>query len=102
MFLKNAVAMADSHLEGITEVYDRSQVVLVFDNEPRNVEIVNKIEHAIDNHFNVVIWPPMVEEKDINYMILSGFSQDEILDFIDKNTFVNLRAKMEFINWKKI
>jgi len=102
MFIKNAVAMADSHLEGITEIYDRSQVVLIFDNEPRNVEIVNKIEHAIDNHFNVVIWPPMVEEKDINDMILAGFSQDEILDFIDKNTFVNLRAKMEFINWKKV
>jgi hypothetical protein len=30
-----------------------------------------------------------------------GFSPDEIQDFISKSTFVNLRAKMEFINWKK-
>ena len=43
-----------------------------------------------------------IEEKDINDMILSGFSPDEIQDIIDKNTFVNLRAKMEFVNWKKI
>ena len=102
MFLNNAVATADSNLESITDVLDKSKVVLIFDNEPRNKEIVKKMEHAIDNHFNVVIWPEMIEEKDINDMILAGFSLDEIHDFIDNNTFVNLRAKMEFVNWKKI
>ena len=102
MFLDNAVATADSNLESITDTLDRSKVVLVFDNEPRNKEIVKKMEHAIDNHFNVVIWPEFIEEKDINEMILAGFSPDEIQDIIDKNTTVNLRAKMEFVNWKKV
>ena len=102
MFLENAVATADSNLESITNVLDKSKVVLIFDNEPRNKEIVSKMEHAIDNYFNVVVWPEMIEEKDINDMILTGFSQDEIQDIIDKHTFNNLRAKMEFINWKKI
>ena len=102
MFLDNAVATADSNLESITDVLDKSKVVLVFDNEPRNKEIVNKMEHAIDNHFNVVIWPEFMEDKDINDMALSNFSPDEIQDIISKNTFVNLRAKAEFINWKKI
>jgi len=103
MFLENSVATADSNLESITDVLDKSKVVLVFDNEPRNKEIVAKLEHAIDNHFNVVIWPEMVEEKDINDMVLiDNFSQDEIEDIISKNTFVNLRAKMEFVNWKKV
>ena len=102
MFITNAVATADSNLESITDTLDKSKVVLVFDNEPRNKEIVSKLEHAIDNHFNVVIWPEMIHEKDINDMVLAGFSPDEIEDFISKNTFVNLRAKMEFVNWKKI
>ena len=102
MFIENAVATADSNLESITDVLDKSKVVLVFDNEPRNKEIMKKMEHAIDNHFNVVIWPEWIVEKDINEMVLNGgFSPDEIQDFISKNTFVNLRAKMEFINWKK-
>ena len=101
MFLENAVATADSNLESITDVLDKTKVVLVFDNEPRNKEIVAKMEHAIDNHFNVVVWPEMIEEKDINDMVLSGFSPDEIQDIISKNTFVNLRAKMEFVSWKK-
>ena len=102
MFLDNAVATADSNLESITDVLDKTKVVLVFDNEPRNKEIVAKMEHAIDNHFNVVIWPEIIEEKDINDMILANFSPDEIQEFISKNTFVNLRAKMEFVNWKKV
>lgn len=102
MFINNCVATADSNLESITDVLDKSKVVLIFDNEPRNKEICNKIEHAIDNHFNVVIWPEMVDSKDINDMILDGFSPDEIQEFIDKNTFLNLRAKMEFVNWKKV
>jgi len=102
MFLENAVATADSNLESITDCVDKSKVVLVFDNEPRNKEIVAKINSAIDNHFNVVIWPEFIDSKDINEMVLDGFSPDEIQDIISKNTFVNLRAKMEFVNWKKI
>jgi hypothetical protein len=102
MFLNNAVATADSNLESITNIYDKSKVVLVFDNEPRNKQIVEKIKLAIANHFNVVIWPEFIDSKDINEMILNGFSPDEIQDIISNNTFVNLRAKMEFVNWKKI
>jgi transcription elongation factor Elf1 len=102
MFLDNAVATADSNLQSITNIFDKSKVTLVFDNEPRNKEIVNKIDAAIDAHFNVVIWPEFIVEKDINDMILSGFSPDEIQDIIDKNTFINLRAKAEFVKWKKI
>jgi transcription elongation factor Elf1 len=102
MFLENAVATADSNLESITNLFDRSKVTLVFDNEPRNKEIVKKIDEAIEKHYNVVIWPEMIESKDINDMVLEGFSPDEIQDIISKNTFVNLRAKAEFIRWKKI
>jgi hypothetical protein len=59
------------------------------------------MDKAIEEHYNVVIWPEMIEEKDINDMVLAGFSPEEIQDIISKNTFVNLRAKMEFVNWKK-
>ena len=81
---------------------DRSKVTLIFDNEPRNKNIVKLIEQVIDEHYNVVIWPEMIESKDINEMLLDGLTQDDIQDLIEKNTFVNLRAKMEFMRWKKI
>ena len=102
MFLDNAVATADSNLESITSIYDKSKVTLIFDNEPRNKEIVKKIDEAIEKHYNVVIWPEMIESKDINDMVKDGFSPDEIQDIISKYTFVNLRAKAELVNWKKV
>ena len=102
MFLENAVATADSNLSSISKLFDRNKVVLVYDNEPRNKDICKQIDKCIEEHYNVVIWPEYIEEKDINDMILTGFSPDEIQDIISKNTFVNLRAKMEFINWKKV
>jgi len=102
MFIENAIATADSNLPSVTKIFDKSKVVLIYDNEPRNKEIVKQMERAIEEHYNVLIWPEMVEAKDINDMILEGFSQFEIEDIIEKHTFVNLRAKMEFVNWKKV
>lgn len=102
LFLKNAVATADSNLMAVSKIFDRSKVTLVYDNEPRNKELHKQMERAIEEHYNVVIWPEMIDKKDINDMILDGFSSDEIQDIISKNTFVNLRAKAEFVNWKKV
>ena len=102
MFLENCVATADSNLPAATKIYNKADIVLIYDNEPRNKDIVRQIEKAIEEHYNVVIWPEMMDEKDINDMILSGFSSEEIQDIITKHTYQNLRAKMEFINWKKV
>jgi len=102
LFLNNAVATADSNLLSVTELYDKSKVVLVFDNEPRNKEIVKLMEKAVDEHYNIVIWPEMITCKDINEMILDGLTDEDVQDIIESNTFVNLRAKMELINWKKV
>ena len=103
MFLENAVATADSNLMAASRHFDKTKIVLVYDNEPRNKDIVKQIDKAIEEHYQVVIWPTMMENyKDINDMILDGFTEEELQDIIDNNTFVNLRAKVEFINWKKV
>lgn len=101
LFLNNAIATADSNLTSAAKHVDKSKLVLVYDNEPRNKELHKQMEKAIDEHYNVVIWPEMIEEKDVNDMVMAGFTPDEIQDIIKEYTFVNLRAKMEFINWKK-
>ena len=102
LFLNNAIATADSNLTSATDAFDKTQIVLVFDNEPRNKEIVKLMEKAIDNHFSIVIWPEMITCKDINEMVQDGLEPEDVQDIIERNTFVNLRAKMEFINWKKV
>jgi len=102
MFLENAVATADATLTNASKYIDKSKLILVYDNEPRNKDICRHMEKAIEEHYRILIWPEMIEEKDVNEMVLSGFSPEEMQDIISKNTFQNLRAKIEFINWKKV
>ena len=102
LFLPNAVATADANLTNAVNYIAKDKLVLVFDNEPRNKDICRLMDEAIEKHFQICIWPEMMQEKDINDMILNGFSSDEIKDIIDNNTFVNLRAKFEYTQWKKI
>jgi transcription elongation factor Elf1 len=102
LFLQNAVATADANLLNAVNFIPKEKLVLVFDNEPRNKDICRIMDKAIEEHFQICIWPEMIQEKDVNEMVLGGFTSEEISDIIDKNTFVNLRAKMEFIGWKKV
>lgn len=102
LFIPNAVATADANLTNAVNYIPKDKLVLVFDNEPRNKDICNLMDDAIENHFQICVWPEMMQEKDINDMILNGFTSDEIKDIIDKNTYVNLRAKFEFTQWKRI
>ena len=77
-------------------------VVWVLDNEPRNNEIINRLENLIKKDQKVVIWPRKIREKDINDMILSGNSIDFIKNTINMNTFHGMSALVALTNWKKI
>lgn len=102
LFLNNAVASCDSNLEQTAKNIHAKKKILVFDNEKRNKEIVKLMEKAIKSDYDVVIWPDNVEGKDINEMILNGFSNNEIQEIIDNNTFRGLEAIAKFTFWKKI
>ena len=101
MFLPNAIATADSDLTRASKL-GFADVTLVYDNEPRNKEIVKQIDRAIKNGNSVTLLPENVTQKDINDMILAGISSDEIVNLIDRYTFSNLRANLEFSTWKKV
>ena len=96
-FVENSVAFCGSdgnmaHLEG-------SSIVYVYDNEPRNQEILGRIEQCIDRGEQVVLWPRSIEEKDINDMVLANY---DIMDILKSNTYSGLEAKVKFNNWKKV
>lgn len=101
MFLPNAIATADADLTRAAKL-ELTDFVLVFDNEPRNKDIVKQIGKAIASGYNVTLLPENIKQKDINDMILAGISPGEIVDLIDKFTFSNLRANLEFSKWKKV
>ena len=103
LFLPNAVAVGNANLKSVGEVFDKNNLILIWDNEPRNKEIVREIKSAIDDGFKVCIWPQQILEKDINDMIVKQkLNIEEILFTINKNTFSESKALLQFNLWKKI
>ena len=100
-FLPNCVASGDSNLGGVAAIFPELDVVLVYDNEPRNKDIVKQIEKSIDRGLTVCLFPESVTGKDINEMIQNGLTSDEIKDIINSNTFSGLTAKLKFTHWKR-
>ena len=96
-FVNNSVALCGS--DGDMGYLEGSDVILVYDNEPRNREIVRRIERCIERNQKVVIWPSNIIEKDINDMILSGHN---VMSVLESNTYSGLEAKIKFNIWKKI
>ena len=95
--VQNAVAMCGSDLD--IRSFGWSDYIYVYDNEPRNREIVNRIAKTINRGDKVVIWPTSVVEKDINDMVLGGHN---VMSVLESNTYSGLQAKVKFNNWKKI
>ena len=102
LFLKNCIASGDANLVLCADAISSDKIVLIFDNEPRNKEIVKIMQNAIGLKYDVVIWPDTIGGKDINEIILSGKSQDEIEEIISSNTFRGIEAQLKLNMWKKV
>ena len=102
LFLPNSIAVAGSDFKKIPEDI-KDNAILVYDNEPRNTEIVKKIEEVIDLGYNVCIWNDkrITECKDINDMIMNGLSESEVVEIINRNTVKGLSAKLQLMEYKK-
>ena len=102
LFVKNCIASADANLAIVAENISAGKKVLIFDNEPRNKEIVKLMQESIKSNHNIVIWPNTIQANDVNEMVMSGISVDEIESIISSNTFSGLEAQTKFVFWKKI
>ncbi len=100
MFFPNAVATCDSALTK----YASDQSIYVWDNQPRNKEIVKRIEQAIAAGCRLVIWGPdcPFQGKDANEMIVNGADTKDILRWMATHTFRGLTAALKFNEWKSV
>ena len=104
MFLPNCIAMAGSDIK-VSAMGDVSSAMqdgigtMVFDNEPRNLEIIKRMERVIDYGWKICIWPDHVKQKDINDMVNAGIT--EISEMINKFTYQGLLAKTQLAIWRK-
>lgn len=98
LFLENCWAMAGADVS-----LGNNNTVYVYDNEPRNAEIVKRIERDINKDRKVVIWPEKMKTygKDINDYIINGLTSSQLHRIIDSNTHTGLMAKLKLTEWRK-
>ena len=101
LFLDNCLAAAGADLS-LNNKISNEKVLYIFDNEPRNKEIVNRMYKVIEKNYNIVIWPDDIQLKDVNDMIMNGTSPSEVEDIISKNTYNKLAALTKLTHWKKV
>ena len=95
-FIRNAIAMCGSDVNLSTL---DCEFVYTYDNEPRNREIIAKIEKSIKAGSKVVIFPKSIKEKDLNDMVLAGHN---VQNLVESNTYQGLEATLKLNEWKKV
>ena len=96
-FIRNSVAMAGAEVDMRT--FGWSNYIWVYDNEPRNKQIVDRIAKSIDGGGKVVIWPKNIQQKDINDMFLGGH---DVQSVVESNSYSGLEATLKLNDWKKV
>ena len=100
LFIDNCLAAGGADLF-LKNKIPNEQITYIFDNEPRNKEIVKRMYKVIEQDFNVVIWPEDLQLKDVNDMIMSGLTKLQLQDIISNNTYSKLSALTKLNYWKK-
>ena len=100
MFIENSLAVGGGDLLFV-EKFGIDNRIFCWDNEPRNIEIIKKMEAAIEAGERIIIWPEWLEEKDVNNIILK-YPQIDINKLLADNTYKDLLAKLKFTKWRKI
>lgn len=104
MFIDNSIATAGGKISSELSKLNcnKSNSIVIHDNEPRNKEVISSNRSAISAGYNIVIWPEKIDYKDINELVLAGYSIDNILSILKENTFKGLEAELRLNEWSKV
>jgi len=101
MFIPNCIAAGGSDFKKVIKMFNKEKIILLFDNQPRNKQVISNIEMLAKYGYSMVIWPNNWKYKDINEAIIDNISQEEILKTLNKSTYRNLELKLAIAKWKK-
>lgn len=105
-FLPNALAMsgADISLDYVKSLAPVDNLIWVFDLEPRNKEICDRIQKVVSAGFPIVLFPYEIKDrygKDINKMIINGMSKKMLYKMIKDGKCQGLEAEIKFKLWRR-
>jgi hypothetical protein len=108
MFIPNSIACGGGEISSDLLALDIpiEKFVVVYDNEPRSVFTVEKIQKSINRGFAVCIWPN-IDEKDVNDMVKKNISRglsnacEYIWKKIKEGTYRGIEATMALSAWSR-
>jgi DNA primase len=115
MYINNAVASAGGKIDSELGKagLPKEHCVVVYDNEPRNSQIIKNMLSATQKQYKVVVWPPSFQYKDVNDYIVANINKpyvdnervrslgDKLRQLIDDNTFSGLSAELAISQWRQ-
>jgi hypothetical protein len=116
MFISNSIASCGGKL--ITDLGavkgNLDNATIVYDNQPRNKEVVDAMLTAVSKGFKICVWPSSEKSKDINDMITARVPPAEyvkteqvknasivIKKIIDSHTYSGMEAELRIAEWRK-
>ena len=99
MMFDNGVSPCGANLDQVNGVMSRTRQVRVYDNQPRNRELLKLMRRSIDEGVRVVVWPEETRGKDPGEMAMNG---DDPVELCRIHSYRGNRALLEFLRWKKI
>ena len=97
LLLGNAVAMAGADVAEHPELLG-NDVVYIYDNEPRNKQITDRMSKHIKDGHSLVIFPREVQQKDLNDMLLAGH---QVQSVVESSCYRGLTLTLKFNEWRK-
>ena len=102
LFVPNGIAMAGSDSVQYLNKFPKEKLVIILDNEKRNMAIINKYEKFIKQNYKIFIWPEYIIEKDLNDLALNpSYNHTKFSELINSNTFLGVLATVKLSQWKK-
>jgi hypothetical protein len=100
LFFDNEVEVGSADLI-VPDLVQFNDVILVPDNQPRNKEVCLSIQRMVNSGMKVCLWDEYWG-KDINDMILNGYSMEQIMNLINRSTVSGISARLKFSSWCKV
>jgi hypothetical protein len=101
MVIPNGIAPGGTDMGRALSYIPEDKAVLVFDNQPRNKQVVEQMQKAITRKIPMVIWPSTWKYKDINESVVDGVDPSEVVTLLNTCTHQGLALNLALRDWKK-
>lgn len=113
MFVDNSLALAGASVTKAfdyitmrqlqeTGKIDRSNIVVCFDHDYKsNKQVKDQLLARVDEGYSVLVYDKNFTTKDMNAIVLKGWSRHSLQEYILSRTFKGLRAKLELSKLSK-